>query len=222
MSKLDPTYPTGPGRSGAGSDARRFEEVVLCHLNLLYRVAFRLTGNTDEAEDLVQETCLRAHRAFGGFELREYGAKPWLLKIMHNLFLSGREQARRGPSLMEDSDLDDFAAAAGREPMAGLAEGKVDWEEFDEELKTAVNSLPPEYRSAIVLWALGDLSYKEIAEVLDCAMGTVMSRLHRARQTLMKSLADYASRRRIRAKPDEIEPNAAEPDKAKPDDDKEQ
>ena len=219
MSKQDPTYPTEPGREGVGSDSRRFEEVVLCHLNLLYRVAFRLTGNTDDAEDLVQETCLRAHRGFGGFELREYGAKPWLLKIMHNAFVSGREQARRTPSLMQDTDLDDFAAAAKGEPMTAFAEGKVDWEGFDEELKSAVDSLSPEYRSVLVLWALGDLSYKEIAKILDCALGTVMSRLHRARQTLMKTLADYASQRRIRVKLDEAKADEAEPDEAKPDED---
>ncbi|HVP11199.1 MAG TPA: RNA polymerase sigma factor, partial [Phycisphaerae bacterium] len=116
-------------------------------------MAFRLTGNADEAEDLVQETCLRAHRAFGGFELREYGAKPWLLKILHNVFLTSREQVRKTPGLMDDTDLDDFAAVVQREPMAGLAEGKVDWEGFDEELKSAVDSLTPEYRSVLVLWA---------------------------------------------------------------------
>jgi RNA polymerase sigma-70 factor (ECF subfamily) len=203
MSKEDPTYPTGPEFSEAVPANRRFEEVVLCHLNLLYRVAFRLTGNSDEAEDLVQETCLRAHRAFGGFELREYGAKPWLLKILHNAFLSRREQARKTPSLMDDAGLDDFAAAVKHKPLVGLPEGRVDWEGFDEELKSAVDALTPEYRMVLVLWALGDLSYKEIADVLGCALGTVMSRLHRARQVLMKSLGEYASQRGIRVKPDD-------------------
>jgi RNA polymerase sigma-70 factor, ECF subfamily len=206
MSKRDPTYPTEPEGSGAGSAYRRFEEVVLCHLNLLYRVAFRLCGNADEAEDIVQETCLRAHRAFGGFELREYGAKPWLLKILHNTFVTRRQQARRAPSLMSEADLDDLAGAVQREPLVGITEGKVNWEEFDEELKSAVEALAPEYRSALVLWAMGDLSYKEIAEVLDCALGTVMSRLHRARQMLMKSLGEYAARRGIRVKPDDKNP----------------
>ena len=205
MSKEDPTHPTGPELSEAAPASRRFEEVVLCHLNLLYRVAFRITGNQDEAEDLVQETCLRAHRAFGGFELREYGAKPWLLKILHNTFLSRREQARRSPSLVDDGTLADLAAAAGHEALAGLVEGKVDWDNFDEELKSAVDALTPEYRMVLVLWALGDLSYKEIADVLGCALGTVMSRLHRARQMLVKSLGDYASQHRIRVKPDNEE-----------------
>jgi RNA polymerase sigma-70 factor, ECF subfamily len=203
MSKKDPTYPTGPEDPGAGSDSRRFEEVVLCHLNLLYRVAFRLTGKADAAEDLVQETCLRAYRAFGGFELREYGAKPWVLRILHNVFLTSREQGRRAPSLKDEAELDKMTAAAPDGPLTGLAEGKVDWEVFDEELKSAVESLVPEYRSALVLWALGDLSYKEIADVMGCALGTVMSRLHRARQMLMKSLGRYAAERGIREMPDD-------------------
>jgi RNA polymerase sigma-70 factor (ECF subfamily) len=78
----------------------------------------------------------------------------------------------------------------------------MDWDQFDDELKAAVQSLAPEYRSVLLLWALGDLSYKEIAQVLDCAMGTVMSRLHRARQQLSRVLDDYAKERGIHRKRD--------------------
>jgi len=70
----------------SGKPDQRFEREVLCHLDIVYRMAVKLTGNPSEAEDLVQDTFLRAHRSFARFELREYGAKPWLLKILHNAF----------------------------------------------------------------------------------------------------------------------------------------
>lgn len=178
--------------------AAQFKELVLCHLDLVYRIALRLTGNRHEAEDLTQETFLRAHRSFEQFELREYGAKPWLLKILHNVYLNRRGQAARSPSLIADLSLDDFEAELSRESLPTLGDGQMNWEGFDEELKSAIESLTPDHRSVLLLWALGDLTYKEIGQVLDCAIGTVMSRLHRARQQLNEQLAEYASRRGIR------------------------
>jgi RNA polymerase sigma-70 factor (ECF subfamily) len=178
--------------------ARQFNELVLPHLDLVYRIAFKLAGSPHEAEDLVQETFFRAYRSFGQFELREYGAKPWLLKILHNAFFTRRGQQNRAPSLMEDLSLDDFAAELEGKPFDTLVPGQMDWENFDDELKGAVESLAPEYRSVLLLWALGDLSYKEIAQVLGCALGTVMSRLYRARRQLSQVLAEYAIQRGIR------------------------
>lgn len=188
-----------PGRmASAGSPAAtasgRFEDVVLPHADLAFQLARRLTRDENEAEDLVQETFLRAFRAFDRFELREYGAKPWLFKILHHVFCTRWSRAVREPTLLQDVDFDDFAAELEREPLPQLAAGQIDWEGFDEELKAAVDKLSPEYRSVLLLWSLGDLSYKEIASVLGCAIGTVMSRLYRARQTLGASLADYAKR----------------------------
>lgn len=177
---------------------RRFEEVVLCHLDLVYRMARTLSRNTHEAEDLVQETFLRAHRAFDRFDLREYGAKPWLLKILHNVFYTRRGQAKRTPTLLDDVSFDDFAAEIERQDLPLLDARRVDWEQIDDELKAAVESLSPEYRSVLVLWSFGELSYKEIAQTLDCALGTVMSRLYRARQLLSQALSEYATEHGIR------------------------
>ncbi|MFQ5500894.1 MAG: RNA polymerase sigma factor [Phycisphaerae bacterium] len=180
---------------------RHFEDVVLCHLDLVYRMAVKLSGDPHEAEDLVQETFLRAHRAFSKFELREYGAKPWLLRILHNVFYTRCGQAKKAPSLLSDLSLDDIAAELEQGPIQSLKVGELDWDQFDEELKAAVLSLTPEYRSVIVLWALADLSYKEIAKVLDCALGTVMSRLFRARQQLGEALNDFAADHGFRPRP---------------------
>ncbi len=198
-----PTYSAEAGITGPNKPDGEFEEVALCHLDVVYRIAVRLAGNSHEAEDLVQETFLRAHRAFGRFELRKYGARPWLLKILHNVFYSRRSQAGKAPTLMEDLSFDDFAAELEQSPIPMLPEQQMDWEDFDEELKAAVESLAPEYRSVMLLWALGDLSYKEIAQVMGCAMGTVMSRLHRARQQLTRTLGSYADERGVQRRPDE-------------------
>lgn len=177
--------------------ADSFRKNVLCHADLVYRMALRLGGSFSEADDLAQETFLRAHRAFDRFDLREHGAKAWLLKILHNVVITRRVRAGRQPTLLEDVNFDDFAAELEREPLPRLAEGQVQWEHFDDELKRAVEALIPEYRDVLLLWALGDLSYKQIAEVVGVPIGTVMSRLYRARQQLGNELAAYAARRGI-------------------------
>jgi RNA polymerase sigma-70 factor (ECF subfamily) len=176
----------------------QFSELVMPHLDVVYRIALRLAGSAQDADDLVQETFLRAFRSFDQFELREYGAKPWLLKILHNVYFTRRGQAGRAPTLLEDLSFDDIAAELEQKPLPTLPPGEMDWEHFDEELKSAVENLAPEYRSVLLLWALGDLSYREIAEILGCALGTVMSRLYRARQQLSSVLSDYAVERGIR------------------------
>ncbi len=188
--------------AGAGAETRSeaprtFEEVVLCHVDVVYRVAVRLTRNSHQAEDLVQETFMRAYQAFERFELRQYGAKPWLLKILHNTFFADRVRASKAPAQLGEMPADDFAAELPAEPAPVFADGELDWENFDEELKQGVESLSPEYRYTLLLWALGDLSYKEIAEVTGCAIGTVMSRLFRARQQLRQAMPSYAEDRGI-------------------------
>src|SRR5690606_39251659 len=151
-----------------------------------------------EAEDLVQETFHRAYRAFETFQLRQYGARPWLLKILHNTFYTRLGKAAREPASGEDIDLDNFAASPDAGSADEMAAAELDWDHFDQELKVAVASLAPEYREVLLLWALEDLSYKEIAEVCGCAIGTVMSRLYRARQQLSQKLVGYARDEGIR------------------------
>ncbi len=178
---------------------KRFETVALPHLDAVYRMARRLSAAESEADDLVQETFMRAYRAFDGFELREYGAKPWLLKILHNVFYTRCGQGRRQPSLLDDADFDNFAGQVAQEPLETLVDGDVNWELFDQELKWAVEELQPEYRTVLVLWALEDLSYREIATVCDCPIGTVMSRLYRARQQIGPRLVEFAASQNLKA-----------------------
>jgi len=170
----------------------RFEEIAIPHLDAVHRMARALTRNQAEAEDLVQEVFVRALRAFGRFELREYGARPWLLRILHNVFYTTRGGRRREPILLEDVDFDRFTdeRSAVNGDLASV--DSLNWDEFDEELKAAVDQLQPEYRTVLLLWSIEGLSYKEIAETCQCALGTVMSRLYRARQLLGRLLRDYA------------------------------
>lgn len=176
---------------------QRFELVALPHLDAVYRMARVLVSGEAEADDLVQETFVRAFRAFDRFELREYGPRPWLLRILYNVFCTAKGKQRREPTLLDDVDFDHFADELERAPTEPVTAEAINWEYFDEELKSAVERLQPEYRGVLLLWAIEELSYKEIAEVCGCALGTVMSRLYRARQLLGQRLQEYARERKL-------------------------
>ena len=175
----------------------RFEEIAIPHLDAVNRMARALTRNQAEAEDLVQEAFVRALRAFDRFELREYGARPWLLRILHNVFFTTRGGRRREPILLDDVDFDRFTDEQNGVNGDLVSADALNWDEFDEELKNAVDQLQPEYRTVLLLWSIEGLSYKEIAETCQCALGTVMSRLYRARQLLGRLLQDYAREHKL-------------------------
>jgi RNA polymerase sigma-70 factor (ECF subfamily) len=178
------------------ADAKRksFEELALPHLDLVYRVARRLTHNSHEAEDLVQETYLKACRAFDRFELRAYGVRPWLLKILNNAFLNRAARESRAPRATDQQALDETQASDTL-----FAPPELDYENLDEEVKQAIEALSPDFRAVLLLWATMELSYQEIADILDVPIGTVMSRLHRARQQLHAALASFARQQRLAA-----------------------
>jgi RNA polymerase sigma-70 factor (ECF subfamily) len=190
---------SGPPRVAVATRIR-FEAIALPHLDAVYRTARVLGSDEAEADDLVQETFTRALRAFSGFELREYGARPWLLRILRNVFYTRKGKQRREPTLLDDVDFDHFADELSDADVEAADADSIDWDQFDEELKAAVAQLQPEYRAVLLLWAIEGLSYKEIADVCDCALGTVMSRLYRARQLLGRKLRDYARGRKIDTK----------------------
>lgn len=170
----------------AGAQQIAFEELALVHLDLLYRVARRLARDPHEAEDLVQETYLKAYKAFGSFEVREFGVRPWLLKILNNTFINRLARQKRAPKATDQQLLEEGQSGDLPPPPS------LEYEHLDEEVREALDGLSPEFRSVLLLWATNELSYQEIAEVLDVPIGTVMSRLHRARQQLARALDDYA------------------------------
>jgi len=172
-----------------------FAEEALTHLDTLYRGALRLTRDPDQAQDLVQEAYLRALRYQHSYQ-QGTNMKAWLFAIMRNLFWDRFKGSRK-----DDVSLDDVGEFVlyeklrdeGARPEADVLD-KLAASEVVKAVETlrALDSLPHDYKMVVLLADIEGFSYKEIAEILDCPVGTVMSRLHRARQQLQKSLYDYA------------------------------
>ncbi len=162
---------------------------------MLYRIARRLVRQPAAAEDLVQDTYARAIRAWESFQLESFGIRPWLVRIMHNVHLSRAQRESRQPGSVDDAQLEMAEGNAGA-GGAGFAFAD-NFDGMDQQLKRAMGQLAPEYQVVLLLWAVDDLTYKEIAEAVGIPIGTVMSRLYRARQQLSEQLHDYAVREGI-------------------------
>jgi len=166
-----------------------FEREALPHLDVLYRVARRLTGDLSRAEDLVQDTMLKAFRAWDSFEAGT-NARGWLLTILRNTFINEYRRSRRAPVTV-DLDLAEahriYHTVAESDP-----EGEFFRQIVDERVVAAIDGLPDEFREVVVLSDVEDLPYAEIAKVLGLPIGTVKSRLFRARRHLQAELYDHA------------------------------
>ena len=160
----------------------------------LYAAALRMTRNPSDAEDLVQETYLRAYRGFEGFE-EGTNLKAWLYRILTNTYIN----SYRAKELDEVEDLYLYRRIGGLEAaMAGRSAEDELLERFtDAEVKEALESLPENFRMAVLLADVEGFAYKEIAEILDIPIGTVMSRLHRGRKALQKQLYEFAVERNL-------------------------
>jgi RNA polymerase sigma-70 factor (ECF subfamily) len=179
----------------AGKLRTEFEREALPHLDALYGTAMRLTRNPRDAEDLVQDALLRAYRFWGQFE-QGTNCKAWLFKILTNTFINRYHKARRDQELalqvaaeddVNESVVSQEAHERSRDPEGAIVRGML-----SDDVLEALESLPTDFRLAVVLCDLQELSYKEIAEVMDCPVGTVMSRLFRGRRLLQKQLRQYA------------------------------
>src|ERR687886_2325807 len=165
----------------------------------LYTAALRMTHNPADAEDLVQETYLKAYRGFGGFQ-EGTNLKAWLYKILTNTFINAYRSRKRRPDETEMEDVEDLYLYRRLAGLQGAGTGRSAEEEvldhFTEgEIKEAVESLPEQFRIAVLLADIEGFSYREIADILDVPIGTVMSRLHRGRRALQKALYDFAASR---------------------------
>jgi RNA polymerase sigma-70 factor (ECF subfamily) len=181
------------------ADPADFADQAMEFMPSLYSAALRMTRNPADAEDLVQETYLRAYRGFGGFT-EGTNLKAWLYRILTNTFINRYRAKKRRPEETEFDDVEDFylykrlggleAAGAGRSAEDELMDLFP-----EQEVKDAVEALPENFRMAVLLADVEGFSYKEIAEILDIPIGTVMSRLHRGRKALQKQLYDFAATR---------------------------
>jgi RNA polymerase sigma-70 factor (ECF subfamily) len=176
------------------ADQAEFAELAMPFMSALYSAALRMTRNPSDAEDLVQETYLRAYRGFGGFK-DGTNLKAWLYKILTNTFISSYWKKQREPQTVsadanEEFSLYDRLVEADVSPEAQLLDGIP-----DEEVKQALESIPEQFRTAVLLADVEGFSYQEIADITGVAIGTVMSRLHRGRKALQRALWDYAKQR---------------------------
>lgn len=181
------------------ADPATFSRDAMVHMDALYSAALRMTRNAADAEDLVQETYLRAYRGYERFEAGT-NLRAWLYRILTNTFINSYRAKQRRPEQTELDEVEDLylyrrlggleAAQLGRsaedELMDMFTEGDV---------RQALDDLPESFRMAVLLADVEGFSYKEIAEIMDVPIGTVMSRLHRGRKALQRSLHQFAVER---------------------------
>ena len=173
---------TTPSSASTETRVPTWDEVVELHSDRVFRLAYRLTGNRPDAEDLTQEVFVRVFRSLDSYTPGTF--EGWLHRITTNLFLDG---ARRKQRIRFDSLSDERAAhltSASPSPDLALADRT-----FDDDIEVALATLPPDFRAAVVLCDVEGLSYEEIAEIMDAKLGTVRSRIHRGRTMLRTSLA---------------------------------
>ena len=179
------------------ADRADFQQQAMQFAPQLYSAAMRMTRNNADAEDLVQETYLRAYRSFHTFE-DGTNLRAWLFRILTNTYINSyRSKQRR----VQETDLDDvedlylYRRISGVDVASRSAEDTM-FELFtDDEVKAALEALPESFRMPVLLADVEEFSYKEIAEMLDIPIGTVMSRLHRGRKAMQKALVDFATER---------------------------
>jgi len=181
------------------ADKAHFSDLAMQHMPSLYTAALRMTRNPSDAEDLVQDTYLKAYRAFDSFQ-EGTNLKAWLYRILTNTYINAYRAKKRRP---EETDIDDVENLYLYRRLGGLAgstAGRSAEEEVldhftETDVKEAVESLPEQFRLAVLLGDVEGFSYKEIAQILDVPIGTVMSRLHRGRRALQKRLYDFGRQR---------------------------
>ncbi len=172
-----------------------FEREVMQHLDALYRTALRMTHNQQDAEDLVQETSLRAYRFLDKFQPGT-NLRAWLFKILTNTYINRYRKVANAPRVESIDDTEEFALYNHLDTEAASRGGSVEAQVLDrfaeEDIKKAIEALPPQYRMTVLLADVEGFSYNDIAEITNVKKGTVMSRLFRGRRLLQKALIDQA------------------------------
>lgn len=180
-----------------GEKKHAFEREAVPHSDLLYNYALRMTNNVADAEDLVQETYLKAYRFWESYE-QGTNIRAWLFRILKNSYINRYRKEVREPGTVEYDETDAPSAAAINAP-----DGSRDSREsqfaglLDDEITGAIASLPVEFRTVVILCDIEGLTYEEVAEFMQTPLGTVRSRLHRGRRLLREALAGYARKRGV-------------------------
>jgi len=183
-----------PAREGNGVSSWDFDSQVMPYLDSLYNTAYRMTRSAEDAEDLVQETYFKAYKYYDKFE-EGTNLKAWLFKILKNTFINNYRKKKLEPRSVDFAEIEDsFERIVRRDNNDQPADPESEFFTgvLDDDVRKALDSLPYDYRMVVILADLEDFSYKEIADILDCPVGTVMSRLYRGRKLLEKALLKYA------------------------------
>ncbi|HEY5534532.1 MAG TPA: sigma-70 family RNA polymerase sigma factor [Ignavibacteria bacterium] len=169
-----------------------FEKEAMPHMNLLHNYAFKMTGNELDADDLVQDTYLRAFRFFHKFE-KGTNCKAWLFRIMKNLFINDYRKNQKQPNKVDYDEIENFFETIKSDKLdSNDLQEKIFSNLLDDELTEALNSMQDDFKTVVILCDIEGLSYEEIADFVKCPIGTVRSRLHRGRKMLQQKLLEYA------------------------------
>ena len=169
-----------------------FDLEAMSHMNLLHNYAYKMTFNQLDADDLLQETFLRAFRFFHKFE-KGTNCKAWLFRIMKNLFINRYRKNQKEPGKVDYGEIENFFDTIRSEKMESSdLQQKVFSNLLDDDVTKALNSLQDDFKTVVILCDLEGLSYEEIADFVQCPIGTVRSRLHRGRKMLQEKLYEYA------------------------------
>lgn len=173
----------------------QFNREMAPHMDMMYNYALYLTGDREEANDLLQETFLKAFRFIEKFESGT-NAKAWLYRIMRNTYINEYRRVKRTPDLVEyDEQISAYQMLPREDEQRFIGSQKAFEDIFDDDIATAIAELPEKFKSVIVLRDVQELPYEEVAEALEIPIGTVRSRLHRARDILFERLRGYATSR---------------------------